>query len=108
MDATLVEEGILGRGGRKFSSPNRVLVRSFRMSRDRWRDKHHAVQAKLEQERQLSKERGVSRDRWKQDCLAAVARAEAAEEVVRQQQVELESLRSRCEQLQGPEAAQKK
>lgn len=38
-------------GTRKFLSPNRILARSFRRSRDSWRDKHHLVQVKLEQER---------------------------------------------------------
>ncbi len=51
-------------GTRKFRSPNRILVRSFRQSRDLWRDKHHAVQAKLELERQRSTERGRLRDQW--------------------------------------------
>ena len=59
---------------RRFRSPLRVLARSFRMSRDNWREKPHAVQAQLEQERQQSAERGQSRDRWRSDCEAAAAR----------------------------------
>ena len=34
---------------RRFRSPLRVWARSFRMSRDNWRQKHHAVQAKPSQ-----------------------------------------------------------
>jgi hypothetical protein len=53
---------------RRYSSPNRVLARSMRISRDNWKIKHPAVQEKLEQERQLSADRGRSRDQWKQKC----------------------------------------
>jgi hypothetical protein len=76
---------------RKFLSPTRVLLRSFRLSRDNWRQKHHEVQAKLEQERQLSGERGQSRDRWRSQCEAAAAHA-AAELVAQQRLGEDESL----------------
>ena len=84
----------VGVGVRQYRSPNRILARSFRLGRDAWRDKHHAVQAKLEQERQLSAERGESRDRWKADCQAATARALAAELLAQQRLAELEQVRA--------------
>lgn len=88
------------RGARRYQSPNRVLVRSFRLGRDAWREKHHAVQAKLEQERQLVAERGQSRDRWRQDCELATARAEAAELLAQQRLIELEQARERMTQVE--------
>ena len=107
MDATQADEDVELVNGRRFSSPNRVLVRSFRMSRDRWREKHHQVQAKLEQERQLATERGQSRDSWRQKFEAADVRAEAAELVAQQRLCDLESLRERCEQLERQVAEKK-
>ncbi len=34
------EDGDVGRNGRRYLSPNRVLARSFRISRDGWKSKH--------------------------------------------------------------------
>jgi hypothetical protein len=64
------------------------------------------VQAKLEQVRQLSAERGTSRDRWREDCKAAVTRAEAAEALAAQRLTELEQIRVRLADHEA--AAQKK
>jgi len=89
----------VGANGRRYSSPNRVLVRSFRISRDAWKSKHQAVQIKLEKQRQLSAERGRSREQWKQKCAAATARAEAAEVLVQQRLDELEQARAELEKL---------
>lgn len=86
---------------RRYQSPNRVLVRSFRLGRDAWREKHHAVQAKLEQERQLVAERGQSRDRWRQECERATVRAEAAELLAQQRLTELEQARERMAQIEA-------
>lgn len=91
--------------GRTYSSPNRILVRSFRISRDQWRDKHHLVQAELEQTRQLAREREVSREKWARDCQRALARAEAAEQLARDRLLQLEAMQARCEQLPGELAA---
>ena len=66
-------------GGRRYRSPNRILARAFRLGRDKWKQKHHTVQAELEQTRQLAAERGASRDGWRERCAAEMARAEAAE-----------------------------
>ena len=84
----------VGRNGRRYLSPNRVLARSFRISRDGWKNKHQAVQAKLEQQRQLAAERGRSREQWKQKCEAATARAEAAEVLAQQRLEELDQARA--------------
>ena len=93
-------------GTRRYLSPNRILVRSFRIGRDKWKDKHHAVQAELEQMRQLSAERGASRDRWRERSEAAVARAEAAEGLATQRLTELEEVRVRLAEVEAD--AQKK
>ena len=85
---------------RRFRSPLRILARSFRRSRDNWREKHHAVQAQLEQERQHSAERGQSRDRWRSDYEAAAAQARAAESLAQQRLAELEQARARIAQLE--------
>ena len=95
-------------GTRKFRSPNRILARSFRQSRDRWRDKHHAVQAKLDLERQRSAERGRLREQWQAKCEAALATAQAAERLALQRLIELEQARSRIAQLDAEFASTKK
>ena len=85
----------------KYRSPARVLIRSFRMSRDNWREKHHEVQAKLEQERQLSCERGESRERWRNDFEVAHAKAVVAELLAQQRLEELEQARVRISELEA-------
>ena len=59
------------------------------MGRDNWKMKHQAVQEKLEQERQLSADRGRSREQWKQKCETASVRAEQAEVLAQQRLEEL-------------------
>jgi hypothetical protein len=86
---------------RRYRSPNRILARAFRIGRDKWKQKHHAVQAELEQMRQLSAERGASRDGWRKRCEAATARAEAAEALAAQRLTELEQVRARIAQLEA-------
>ena len=93
-------------GRRRFKSPNRILARAFRIGRDSWKEKHHTVQAKLAQARQLAAERGASRDRWRQDHDDAVARVEAAESLAAHRLTELEQVRARLEKLAA--AAKKK
>ena len=89
------------RGGRRYRSPNRILARSFRLGRDRWKQKHHAVQAELEQTRQLAAERGASRDGWRERCEVEMARAEAAETLAAQRLTELEQFRVRLAELEA-------
>lgn len=98
-------DGAVGQVGRRYRSPNRVLARSFRISRDGWKSKHQAVQTKLEQQRQLAAERGRSREQWKQKCETATARAEAAEVLARKRLEELEQARA---QLAGLQAQKKR
>jgi hypothetical protein len=106
MEASQGSVAQVASGTRRYRSPNRILARSFRIGRDKWKAKHHAVQAELEQTRQLSAERGVSRDRWRDECAAAVGRAEAAESLAAQRLTEVEQLRVRLAELEA--AAQKK
>lgn len=90
---------------RRFSSPNRILARSFRLSRDKWKQKHHQVQAKFEQAKQLASERGTARDRWRERCEQATAGTAAVEAGAAQLQGELEQALARIAAL---EAAPKK
>jgi hypothetical protein len=99
-------EGRQRQTARRFTSPNRILARSFRLSRDKWKQKHHQVQAKLEQARQLAAERGTARDRWRERCDEATARAAAAEASAARLQDELEQARTRIAALEA--APQKK
>jgi len=80
---------------RKYRSPNRVLARSFRMARDKWKQKYMHVRAELKRARQLATERGDSRDRWRAECDAAMEQARAAETLAQERLQELEQLRAR-------------
>ena len=80
---------------RKYRSPNRVLARSFRMARDKWKQKYMDVRAELKRARQLATERGDSRDRWRVECEAAIEQARAAETQAQERLQELEQLRAR-------------
>jgi len=93
-------------GQRSFRSPNRILARSFRLARDRWKSKHQLVQEKLIKTRKLAAEREASRTMWRERCEQATARAAIAEQQLQQRNAELEQLRSRL--AAGDAAAQKK
>jgi hypothetical protein len=80
---------------RKYRSPNRVLARSFRMARDKWKQKYTDVRAELKRARQLATERGDSRDRWRGECEAAIEQARAAETLAQERLEELGQLRAR-------------
>jgi hypothetical protein len=80
---------------RKYRSPNRVLARSFRIGRDKWKQKYMETRAELKRVRQLAAERGASRDRWRAECEAANEQARAAETLSQDRLLELEQLRSR-------------
>ncbi len=88
-----------GSNARRYLSPNRVLARSMRISRDNWKIKHQAMQEKLEQERQLSADRGRSREQWKQKYETATSRAEQAELLAQQRLEELEHARAELANL---------
>jgi len=80
---------------RKYRSPNRILARSFRLARDKWKQKYMKVRAELKRARQLATERGDSRDRWRAECDAAMEQAGAAETLAQERLQELELLRAR-------------
>ena len=75
------------------------------MGRDNWKMKHQAVQEKLEQERQLSADRGRSREQWKQKCETATSRAEQAEVLAQQRLEELEEARVELAKLKAKKKA---
>jgi hypothetical protein len=81
---------------RKYRSPNRILARSFRMARDKWKQKYMNARADLKRARQLATERGDSRDRWHAECEAAKEQTRAAETLAQERIQELEQLRA-CE-----------
>ena len=80
---------------RKYRSPNRILARSFRIGRDKWRKKYMATPTDLKRARKLATERGDSRDRWRAECDAAKEQARAAESLAQERLLELEQLRAR-------------
>ena len=80
---------------RKYRSPNRILARSFRIGRDKWKQKYMAARADLKRSRQLANERGDSRDRWRAECDAAKEQARAAETLAQERLQELEQMRAR-------------
>ena len=80
---------------RKYRSPNRILARSFRMARDKWKQKYMNARADLKRARQLATERGDSRDRWRAECEAAKEQTRAAETLAQERLQELEQLRAR-------------
>ena len=80
---------------RKYRSPNRVLARSFRIGRDKWKQKYMDARAELKRSRQLATERGDSRDRWRAEYDAAKEQARAAETLAQERLQELEQLRAR-------------
>ena len=80
---------------RKYRSPNRILARSFRIARDKWKQKYMDARADLKRARKLATERGGSRDRWRAECDAAKEQARAAHTLVQEQLQELEQLRVR-------------
>ena len=80
---------------RKYRSPNRILARSFRMARDRWKQKYMNARVELKRARQLAAERGDSRDRWRAEWDAAMEQARAAETLAQERLQELEQLRAR-------------
>jgi len=82
------------------------LARTFRIGRDKWKQKHHVVQAELEDTRQLAAERGASRDDWRERCETAIVRAEAAEALAAHRLTELEQVRAHVAQFEA--GAQKK
>ena len=88
----------------QFRSPNRILVRSFRLSRDKWKQKYMKVRAELKSARQLGTERGTSRDRWRAECDAADERAMQAEALAQLRLDELEQLRSEQQELKKNES----
>jgi len=80
---------------RKYRSPSRVLARSFRIGRDKWKKKYIDTRADLKRARKLATERGDSRDRWRSECDAAKEQARVAESLAQERLVELEQLRDR-------------
>ena len=80
---------------RKYRSPNRILARSFRLARDKWKQKYMDARADLKRARQLATERGDSRDRWRAECDAALEQARAAEALAQERLQELKQLRAR-------------
>ena len=80
---------------RKYRSPHRILARSFRIARDKWKQKYMDARADLKRARQLATERGGARDRWRAECDAAKEQAREAHTLAQERLQELEQLRAR-------------
>ena len=105
MLATRQDSTATANNQRQFRSANRILVRSFRLSRDKWKQKYMQVRAELKSARQLGTERGASRDRWRAECDAAKQRATQAEALAQQRLDELEQLRAGQQELKKNESS---
>jgi len=99
MVATLELDSKSANNERKFRSPNRVLARSFRLARDKWKKKYMETRAELKRARKLASERDASRNRWRADCEAAREQVRAAEALAEQLLQELEALREKEAEL---------
>ena len=84
---------------RRFNSPNRILARSFRLSRDKWKQKHKEAKAKIKYLEVRSRDLEKSREHWR----------EIAEE--HEQELEFlkeENARLRCEVEEAEQVQSKK
>lgn len=57
-----------------FKSPNRILVRSFRRSRDKWKSKYVAVKSEIKRYKNQASDARRSREQWKNKALALEGR----------------------------------
>ena len=105
MTATQEDRATTANNKRQFRSPNRILARSFRLARDKWKQKYMKVRAELKSARQLATERGTSRNRWRGECDAANQRAIQADVLAEQRLEELEQLRSEAAGTQKNESS---
>ena len=105
MTATQKDSTATANNKRKFRSPNRVLARSFRLARDKWKQKYMELRANLKSARQLATERGTSRDLWRAEYDAANQRAIQAEALAQQRLDKLEQLRSEHQELKKNESS---
>ena len=64
---------------RVFRSPNRILARFFRKSRDQWKEKYQALQEEMKRLTNQVADVRRSRERWRQQAEAAEAAAKRME-----------------------------
>lgn len=62
-----------------FKSPKRILVRSFRLSRDKWKAKYVAVKSEIKRYKNQASDARRSREQWKNKALALEARVQELE-----------------------------
>jgi hypothetical protein len=105
MTVTQEDSAATANNVRQFRSPNRILARSFRLARDKWKQKYLQARAELKSARQLATERGTSRDRWRAERDTANQRAIQAEALAQQRLDELEQLRSEQQELKKNESS---
>lgn len=70
----------------QFSTPVSKLVRSFEKSRDRWKEKCHAVKEQLKRTQNMVRDVRKSREAWR-------ARASQAEQRARELQQQVDELK---------------
>ena len=76
---------------RRFRSPNRILARFFRKSRDRWKQKCQAVKGDLKRRSNELADVRRSREAWRQKAEEAQAEAKHFQEQVERLQKELQA-----------------
>jgi vacuolar-type H+-ATPase subunit D/Vma8 len=64
---------------RTFRSANRILVRFFRKSRDRWKEKYQSLQKEAKRLTNQAADARRSRDQWREKAVAAEATAKQLE-----------------------------
>ncbi len=80
-------------------SPVRMLARSFKASRERWKAKYQGSKSKMKRLSQQARDATRSRDEWKQQAKALQARAKDLEVELAKTKAELASQRGLGEKI---------
>jgi hypothetical protein len=62
-----------------FKSPNRILVRFFHRSRDKWKAKYAAIKTEIKRYKNQASDARRSREQWKNKALALESRVQELE-----------------------------
>jgi translation initiation factor 2B subunit (eIF-2B alpha/beta/delta family) len=76
-----------------YKSPRRVLTRFFRLSRDRWKEKHRALKKTLKRAENRVRDTRKSREAWREAANRWKAEAEASRAEVARLEKELAEAR---------------
>ena len=88
-------------GGKKaqagYKSPRRVLLRFFRQSRNRWKEKYKTLKEKLKRAENRARDAQKSRDAWREKAERQKAEAEACRAEIARLEGELAAFRQEAE-----------